>query len=68
MSQTGGDGRGGVRARQLARGADAGVHVQQDGGHGGAADGARRGHRGRGLPRHAALQGAHPVRPRDIAL
>lgn len=55
------DGRGDVRARGLARRAHAGVHVQQDGGHRGAAHGAGRGHRRRRLPRHAAQQGAHTV-------
>jgi hypothetical protein len=55
------DGRGDVRARGVASGADAGVHVQQDGGHRGAARGARHRRRRRRLPRHAAQQGAHSV-------
>lgn len=61
VAQAAGDGRGDVRARGLARGAHAGVHVQQDGRHRGAARAAGAGRGGRGLPRHAAQQGAHPV-------
>lgn len=55
-------GRGDVRARRLSGGAHAGVHVQQDGGHGGAPHARRRRHRRRRLPRHAAQHGAHTVR------